>query len=538
MKTYDAIFVGTGHNALVAAAYLARAGWGVLMLEKNDRPGGFVRTEELTLPGFKHDTFSTAHPLFVGGPAYAELRGELEERGLRYASAEYPTGVSLADGRTAVLSRDVDQNAAEAERLAAGDGAAYLAMFEEFGAYAETIFTLFGMDLASPQARQLIRGLMLTPDGRPSSFAADFLRTGRDVLEERFRSEAMHALSASWLAHIGRPHDEAGSGPWVPLSLDMQEGYVTPIGGSEMLARALARLIEDSGGEILTDSPVTEILVRGGAAAAVRTEADEVFEASRAVVACTAPDQLYLKLLAGAADAVPPVVRRQAERFRYGLGCVQIHLALSQPPRFADERLNRAGAPQLTTGIHGISRATNEAIRGLLPTEPTISFDAPSNIDPSRAPQGQAVARLQMLEVPTRPRGDAAGKIEVGDAGWTDEVKERFADRVIEIAARHIPNLPASVLGRAVIGPREIAAFNPNSGPGDPYGGRHDLAQSYLFRPLPAAPSHATPVPNLYMLGAATWPGHGVSGGSGRIVAQRLLAHPPKPLQLRVATTG
>src|SRR5262249_30922846 len=133
MDTYDAIFVGSGHNALVAAAYLARAGWRVLLLERNDRPGGFVRTEELTLPGFKHDTFATAHPLFVTGPAYAELGPELRERGLRYASPELVTGVSLPDGRTAVLASDLARNTAEADRLAPGGRAAYAQPFEVFG---------------------------------------------------------------------------------------------------------------------------------------------------------------------------------------------------------------------------------------------------------------------------------------------------------------------------------------------------------------------------------------------------------------------
>src|SRR5262245_53548732 len=103
MKTVDVVVVGSGHNALVTAAYLARAGRSVLILEKNDRPGGLVRTEELTLPGFKHDVYSAAHPLFTTGPAYAELGPELSECGLRYLNTDLPTGVSFADGRTGVL---------------------------------------------------------------------------------------------------------------------------------------------------------------------------------------------------------------------------------------------------------------------------------------------------------------------------------------------------------------------------------------------------------------------------------------------------
>jgi phytoene dehydrogenase-like protein len=102
-------------------------------------------------------------------------------------------------------------------------------------------------------------------------------------------------------------------------------------------------------------------------------------------------------------------------------------------------------------------------------------------------------------------------------------VKERFADRVIRLAGRHIPNLPGAIIGRSIIAPDDLARFNPNLGPGDPYGGAHDLGQSFLFRPLPAQPGHRTVIPNLFMLGAATWPGHGINGGSGYIVAQHLL---------------
>src|SRR5829696_4579874 len=114
METYDVVVIGSGHNALITAAYLARAGRSVLVLEKNDRPGGLVRTEELTLPGFKHDTYSTAHPLFVTGPAYADLGAELTARGLNYVNADTPTGVVMYDGRTAAYGTNMEANIAEA----------------------------------------------------------------------------------------------------------------------------------------------------------------------------------------------------------------------------------------------------------------------------------------------------------------------------------------------------------------------------------------------------------------------------------------
>jgi phytoene dehydrogenase-like protein len=524
-KKFDAIFIGSGHNALLAAAYVARAGWRVLVVEKNDRPGGLVRTEELTLPGFRHDTYSSAHPLFVTSQAYADLGPELAERGLRYLNTDLPTGVSLPDGRTAVFSRDLAANVEDYERLSPGDGTAFQLLMEEYGARAGDIFPLFGLDLSSPEASPYLKRLMADEAGRrPSRFAAETVRTARDVLERTFLSPVLRALPAPWVWHLGRTTDSAGSGPWVPLTLMalMGGGMAIPEGGSEMLARALARLIEDHGGVLRMNMPVERIVVRHGRAAGVVLADGREVRAERAVVASVNRDQLYLRLLADA--DVRPAVRREAAEYRYGRGCVQIHLALSEPPRWADERMARVGQPHLTPGLDGCTLQVAQALAGLLPSEPTVSFDAPAGLDPSRAPAGKATLRLQMLEIPCRPQGDAAGTIEVGDGTWTEDLKRRFMDRVLEIVGRHVPNVPGAVLGYHVLSPDDLARFSPNQGPGDPYGGSHELAQSYLFRPLPSQPSHQTEVPGLYLLGAATWPGHGVNGGSGYIVARKLLA--------------
>jgi phytoene dehydrogenase-like protein len=521
MKKYDALFIGSGHNALIAAAYLARAGRSVLVLERNDRPGGLVRTDELTLPGFKHDTYSAAHPLFLTGAAYADLGPELQERGLHYVNTPYPTGVSMEDGRTALFPRDFGEAVAECERLAPGDGATFGAMMQEFGAHAGDVFGLFNLDLASDEAGKIIRKLMVDGPGY-SEFAAGFFATARDVLEGRFKSEVFHAMVAPWVMHLGRTPDGATGGFWVPLTLMalMGGGMAIPVGGSEMLAKSLVKLIEDRGGIVRSGTPVERIVVKNGQAVGVLTAQGEEIGA-RTVVASVNPDQLYLKLLEGA-DVPAPLVR-QAGRYRYGRGCVQIQLALSEAPRWADGRMAQAGQPHLTRGMAATAEHVTQALNGYLPAEPTISIDCPTTLDPSRAPEGKSILRIQMLEVPNRPRGDAAGRIDVGDGSWTEDLKRRYADRLVEIVGRHLPNVPGAILASHVISPGDIAAFNPNAGPGDPYGGSHDLAQSYLFRPLAGQPSHRTAVPNVLMLGAATWPGHGVNGGSGYIVAQELL---------------
>ena len=258
MRKFDVIFIGSGHNALIAAAYLARAGWSVLVLERNDRPGGLVRTEELTLPGFKHDVYSSSHPLFLISQAYAELKPDLVKRGLEYVNTNLPTGVSFPDGQTAVLWSDMESNIAEFERLAPGDGDAFARMMEEFGTHADDVFTLFNIDLTSTKAEKIIQRLMNAPGVGFTSFAAEFMGTARDVLEGRFNSPVVHAMVAPWVMHVGHTPDGANSGFWVPLMLTalMRGGAPRALSGSEMLAHALVRLIEDCGGIVQSNSPV------------------------------------------------------------------------------------------------------------------------------------------------------------------------------------------------------------------------------------------------------------------------------------------
>ncbi|MFS8101846.1 NAD(P)/FAD-dependent oxidoreductase [Lentzea alba] len=515
MSTYDAVVVGGGHNALVTAACLARAGRSVVVLESNDRAGGFVRTDELTLPGFRHDTYATAMPLFLSGAAWADLGEDLTRAGLEFRNTAKPTGVSFPSGEATFMSTNVEETVAELDRVAPGDGAALATLLEDFGPYIGPVFGLFAQDLA--ESRKEIGELM-----GDNEFAYLFMMSARHLLEERFRSPLVRAMFAPWATHLGRGVDDANSGLWVILVLLalQQAGMPTPAGGAEQLVHALSTVITKNGGEIRTSTPVNKIILQHGRAIGVETAHGE-FVGGDTVVASVNPDQLYLRLLAHEPDAVPPLIRRQAERYRYGLGVVQVHLALSEPPCYP-EPLQGVGQPHFTTGLDGVSKALNEAVRGLLPASPTISFDVPSSLDPSRCPEGRAVARLQILEVPTVPRGDATGEIDA-DGEWTEDLKNRFADRIVEICGQHVPNLPGAVLGRHVISPAELKAHNVNSGPGAPFGGSHDLAGSYVFRPLPGQPSHTTTVPNVHLVGAGTWPGHGVNGGSGHVVARRLL---------------
>lgn len=296
MESYDAIIIGTGPNSLVNAAYLTKAGWSVLMLDNKDRPGGGLRTDEIIMPGFKHDVYAGFLILFAISRAYAELAPELAERGLTMANTSTPLGVSLPGGRSAVLTTSMEENIAEAERLAPGDGGKWVEMISNLGAHAGQVFTLLGSELDSPESMELVRQLMIAPDGNhPSQFAGEFLLSAREYLESQFQSEEWRAILAPWVFHAGRGPEETNSGFSVQLSgMGVQmAGLPIATGGAENMAVALAKLIEEKGGIIRMNTTVTNIIVENGKAVGVRTASGEEYRANRAVVATTNPDQLY-----------------------------------------------------------------------------------------------------------------------------------------------------------------------------------------------------------------------------------------------------
>jgi phytoene dehydrogenase-like protein len=206
---------------------------------------------------------------------------------------------------------------------------------------------------------------------------------------------------------------------------------------------------------------------------------------------------------------------------------MQIHFALSEPPEWAgDDRLGKSAIVHLTPGLDGVSRAVNEADRGLLPAEATVVVGQPLTMDPSRAPDGAGVLWIQLQELPWRIKGDAAGELDVGDGTWTESLRERYADRIQARIAEHVPNLEQSIVARTAISPADLQAANINFVNGDPYGGSLALDQNFIWRPLASLPGHLTPVDGVWHVGASTHPGPGLGGGSGALVAAQLLEPP------------
>jgi phytoene dehydrogenase-like protein len=540
---FDAVFVGAGINSLAGAALLSRDGWSVCVLERSDVLGGCIRTvPDLTAPGFTHEVLASWHPLFTGSPAYAELKDELDRRGLEYLNTELPTASTFPDGSTAVLTTSLERNIAELDRHAAGDGAAWEAMFNEFMANADLSFGVLGTELWSPAGLGLSRQA-LQRFGRRGllAFAAGVLTTARDWLGDTFESEAAHGLLAPWVLHTGLGPDQAASGfmtQVIACALQLG-GMPVPKGGGVKLVDALGAVVRDAGGELRTGAEVERVLVSDGRATAVRLVGGETIAAREAVIASVTPTQLYGRLLAG--GEVPAEVGRAAARYRYGRGEMQIHIAMSERPDwYADDRLQKTAIVHVTPGLDGVSRAVNEAERSLLAAEATIVCGQPCAVDPSRAPDGSWVIWIQLQELPPgRIKGDAAGELNVGDGSWTEKLRDAYADRIIARLGRHIRNLESATIARVTLAPPDIEALNVNLVGGDIYGGSCALDQNLLFRPLPQAPGHRTPVEGLWHIGASTHPGPGLGAGSGYLV-YKALTRPALPRRLlsRVPIVG
>jgi phytoene dehydrogenase-like protein len=429
------------------------------------------------------------------------------------------------------LQTALEANVAEFDRFAPGDGAGWQRQFEDFMTHADLSFGVLGTELWSTSGLGLGQRMFRTLGRRGLlEFAGHALGTCRDWTTATFRSEQAHGLLAPWVLHTGLGPDNAVSGFMTQVIACAVQlgGMPVPVGGGVKLVEALGGIVRDAGGELRTDATVERITVAAGRATGVALAGGETVPATRAVIAGVTPTQLYGTLLAP--HDTPADVREAAGRYRYGRAGMQIHVAMDEPPRWKGpeaERLARTAIVHVTPGLDGVSRAVNEAERGLLPAEATIVAGQPCAVDPSRAPEGKWIVWIQLQELPAgRVKGDAAGELDVGDGTWTEELREAYADRIVARLGASVENLATATLRRIVLSPADLEALNPNLVAGDIYAGSCALDQNLLWRPFAAAPGHRTPVEGLWHVGASTHPGPGLGAGSGYLVAKELTKPP------------
>ncbi|MEU6289137.1 NAD(P)/FAD-dependent oxidoreductase [Streptomyces sp. NPDC046988] len=458
----DAVVVGAGPNGLTAAVELARRGFSVAVFEAQGAVGGGARTEELTLPGFRHDPCSAAHPLGINSPAFRDL--PLERYGLEWLHPALPMAHPFPDGSAAVLSRSVGETAAS---FGARDAGTYRRLIERFLPRWDTL------------ARDFM-SLPLTALPRDPVTLARFGLVGLPPstwLMRRFRDEQAKTLFAGLVAHVMAPLGGFATGA-IGLVFALAahaRGWPVARGGSQAISDALAGHLEDLGGTVHTDYVVKRL---------------DDLPPARAYVFDTSPTALAR--IAGLGN--------HYAGYRYGPGVFKIDYALDGPVPWTAEAPRRAGTVQIGADSAEIGAALNAASRaGRAPDAPFLITVQPSVADPTRAPAGKHVF-WAYGHVPN---------------GWTGDLTDAI-ERQLE---RFAPGFRDRVLARATAGPPELAARNANYVGGDIASGAVSGLQ-LLLRPKLSLSPYTTPHPAVFICSSATPPGPGVHGMSGHNAAR------------------
>jgi phytoene dehydrogenase-like protein len=511
VSQWDIVVAGAGHNSLLTAAYAACAGFKVLVLEGAARIGGDTACEELTLPGYVHDPCATAHNLIQSNPLMRNNELQLDRYGLRYLSPDPVFTMPFRDGRSITMWRDLDRTCAEVARFSPADGQAYRQLLDDWRAMAPVV-----NDERENPPRPPREVVARTTASRLGERMQDVRRsTALDVITQRFSDDHVRAFFA-WIAFMTlHPLDEPETGL---LAFSLVAGrqrfsWILPEGGSNRLPLALARIIEEHGGAILTSKPVTRIVVEGGRATGVVTADGSSYTASKAVVST-----IHIAHLAGIVgeENLTPEYRAGIARWKPSVTMFAAHYALSEAPRFRTE----AGPMESVTmggleSLGSLQRMLTAFRAGRLDLDdPVFLAITPTVIDPSRAPAGKHTFKLISF-LPYH--------LAEGPEHW-DEIKENVATRLFERLAPLTTNLTERiVLARHVDSPLDLERRNPANWRGSCHGGASTPDQSGYFRPVEGWSSYRTPVEGLYQTGACTHPGGSVSGLPGRNCAAILL---------------
>ncbi|MFJ3502089.1 phytoene desaturase family protein [Streptomyces sp. NPDC090135] len=457
----DAVVVGAGPNGLTAAVELARRGLSVAVFEARSTVGGGARTEELTLPGFRHDPCSAVHPLGAGSPVFKTM--PLDRYGLEWLHPELPMAHPWDDGTAAVLARSVAETAAS---FGPRDAGAYRRLVAPFLGRWDTLAADFMQLPLTALPRDPVTLARFGLAGLPPS----------TWLMRRFRDEKARALFAGLVGHVIAPLDGFATGA-VGLVFALAAhagGWPLPRGGSQSVSDALTAYLKDLDGAVHTDFEVKRL---------------DDLPPARAYVFDTSPTALAR--IAGFGG--------HYDHYKYGAAVFKVDYALDGPVPWTAEEPRRAGTVQIGPTAGEIGTALNQASSGTAPDAPFLITAQPSLVDPSRAPEGKHVF-WAYGHVPNGWRGDLTEAIE--------RQIERFA-----------PGFRDRVLARATAGPPELAAHNANYVGGDIACGAARGLQ-LLLRPTLSLRPYDTPHPAVFLCSSATPPGPGVHGMSGHNAAK------------------
>jgi beta-carotene ketolase (CrtO type) len=499
---YDAIVIGSGHNGLTCACYLARAGLRVLVLEKYHSLGGMTNTEEITLPGFKSDTHAICVQFANFSPAPEEL--QLARYGFELICPDPCLTHVFPDGRSVTVHRDLEQTCQSIAQYSPKDADAWRSLYQAFLKQKDSICPAFNSPPPSFAAQAA--ALQNLPGGLDQyRFQMQNLRSW---CNETFEAEETKLLAGTWAVHGGVSPDDVGGGSmaWFFSMVIQHFGNNVVEGGMRNLPLALSGFLHAHHGEIRTDAQVERIVV------------EKEIRCGKLIASSAHPRHLVLDLLGE--KGVGADIARKLRQYELGEPVMVVYLALDRPVDYqagskAGQSIYVHASPP---SLDYFSRVFYEARSGLLPQEPFALICNDSAADPSRVPPGKGLMKLVVQPVPYVIKGDAARRIR--EADWS-EAKEPFADRVVDLITRdYIPDLRDKIVKRVVQSPRDLEKRLPSAIQGTNTHGAFLPYQIGAMRPIPEMGNYRSPVANVYLCGSGSHPGPGVTMAPGRNAAQ------------------
>lgn len=510
-ESYDVIVAGAGHNSLITAAYLAKAGLRCLVVEANDYIGGDTATLELGIPGFLHDACSTAHNLIQASPTLRNNELHLERYGLEYIHPDPVVHIPFEDGSSITQWQDIARTAEEFARFSKRDAATYLRFIDDYReispAYGQYRYTPAGQ---GPSFEELISN-----GPNPELWKKRVAASAAEIVLETFEDPHVQSFML-WMAFMTiQPlrQRETGILPYSLVFGRQNNSWVLPKGGSGALPSALARYIIDHGGEILTGEKVSALIIENDKCTGVQSEKGNKYKASAAVLSSIhikhliemMPDEHYDDTFGSA-----------IEKWEPGIAMFVAHYATKTPLQFpTQDGVVSAVAAGTPGSVERMLRVETDVTSNRVALDnPVLLVLCPTVADATRAPKDHHTLKIV---------GFHPYDIEGGASKW-DEIKQQVAEVHLDHLRKFAPTLtPDSIIDQHVKSPLDLERTNSHNWKGACHGGATIPSQSGTNRPAPGWSAHRMPIKGLYQTGSTTHPGGSVSGAPGRNAAMVML---------------